>query len=85
MVNNRYLAAEIKIGPRRISARTDGGLQILLRRQNDKRSVVGVSDDDDDDDDDELFVEWDRSYYEVGLEVLYSITTLGLTVGQTVL
>jgi hypothetical protein len=46
------LAAEVKLGPERIGARTDGGLQILLPRQ-------------------ENFVAWDRSYYEIALEVYF--------------
>jgi hypothetical protein len=44
------LAAEFKIGPERIGARTDGGLQIFLPRED------GL-------------VAWDRSYYEIALEV----------------
>lgn len=44
------LAAEIKIGPERIGARTDGGLQIFIPRKD------GL-------------VAWDRSYYEIALEV----------------
>jgi hypothetical protein len=44
------LAAEIKIGPERIGARTDGGLQIFIPGRD------GL-------------VAWDRSYYEIALEV----------------
>jgi hypothetical protein len=44
------LAAEIKLGPERIGARTDGGLQILLPLEGNH-------------------IMWDRSYYEVALEV----------------
>src|SRR5271155_689161 len=43
------LAAEIKLGPGRIGARTDGGLQIFLPQDS--------------------LVAWDRSYYEIALEV----------------
>ena len=47
------LAAEIKIGPERIGARTDGGLQIFHPRND-------------------SLVAWDRSYYEIALEVTHS-------------
>jgi hypothetical protein len=43
--------AEFKLGPQRIGAYTDGGLQIQLPLAEGR------------------FVEWDRSYYEVALEV----------------
>ena len=44
------LAVEVKLGPERIGARTDGGLQIFLPQNG-------------------SLVAWDRSYYEVALEV----------------
>jgi len=49
-VNSSPLAAEIKLGPERIGARTDGGLQICLPQNTN-------------------LVAWDRSYYEIALEV----------------
>lgn len=51
-LNGRALVGEFKLGDRRISVRTDGGLQILIPGDGNQ------------------FVEWDRSYYEIGLEVL---------------
>ena len=66
-VDRRYLAAELKLGPRHIGARTDGGLQILLP-QSDTPTLSGIYDEDGGDAE-EIFVEWDRSYYEIGLEV----------------
>ena len=64
--DSRALVGEIKLGDRRISVRTDGGLQILIPGNGNQ------------------FVEWDRSYYEIGLEVL-SLTFVGLMVGETIL
>jgi hypothetical protein len=62
--NRSALAAEFKLGPERIGARTDGGLQIVLHRAPGE------------------LIAWDRSYYEVALEV--SLTFM-LTVGETLL
>ena len=55
------LAAEIKLGPERIGARTDGGLQIFLPCND-------------------SLIAWDRSYYEIALEVnIFIIINLGQT------
>jgi hypothetical protein len=51
------LAAEVKLGHERVSARTDGGLQIILHHDNQKLA-------------------WDRSYYEIALEVYQPMTAL---------
>jgi hypothetical protein len=62
---SRSLVAEIKLGPRRIGARTDGGLFISLPQQG-------------------QFIAWDRSYYEIALEVipLQTLLIVGKTLGQ---
>lgn len=66
-VDYRYLAAEIELGPRRVGDRTDGGLQILLPRSD--TDIDTLSSFYNEGDAEAIFVEWDRSYYEIGLEV----------------
>src|SRR5438046_270021 len=66
VLNTSALAAELKLGPQRIGARTDGGLQIFLPQDGNR-------------------VAWDRSYYEISLEVLTPFLHQELIVGETLL
>lgn len=68
-IDCRDVVADFKLGTKRVGVLTDGGLQILLPR-------------------DEDFVEWDRSYYEIALEValpLFIHSTLYSYLGKTLL
>ena len=60
------LVAEVKLGQTRIGSRTDGGLRIVLPR------------------DDGDSVAWDRSYYEIALEVSCQHITFAEILGQTI-